>query len=663
MPVFRLACLAYFSVALPSSTLGLLWPSIRLSFHQPVAALGVLLAFGITATVVASTITGRLLPRLPAASLVATGTALTAAALAAEALAPAIWAFACGMVVFGLGFGAVDAAVNVYAARHFSARQINWMHASYGAGATVGPLLATLMLTNALTWHWVYGILGGAQAVLAVVFSMTSTAWAAPRPAVASAPRPARPALRPGSRPRPSLAAWGALTFVAVENGIESGAGIWGYVFLTQGRGLTDAAAGAALSAYWAMMFLGRIVFGAVAGRVGPSRLLGAAVAVVSVGCALMTLPGPGLLAVAGLMVLGLAAAPIFPLFTLTTAERVGADGATRMVSLQVAASAAGSAALPAGIGLAIGAFTATALGPWLLLPSLSMYALYRLLTRAPGRVQVSRPDLPIGGQVTAMPMKIGTSGWQYRDWRGGLYPPGVPQRLWLEQYAQRYLTVENNNSFYRLPSRETFESWRERTPDDFVMAVKASRYLTHVRRLRDPAEPVARLLGAATGLGRKLGPVLLQLPPTLKADPDLLDGCLKEFRTAAVALGERGQRVAVEPRHDSWWTEGTRQVLASHDAALCWADRRSRPITPLWRTATWGYLRFHEGTARPWPRYGPQALRSWVTRLADTWPDEADVYVYFNNDQGGAAVVNSAQFADLARRAGRTVSRAPEVG
>jgi uncharacterized protein YecE (DUF72 family) len=261
------------------------------------------------------------------------------------------------------------------------------------------------------------------------------------------------------------------------------------------------------------------------------------------------------------------------------------------------------------------------------------------------------------------MPIKIGTSGWQYRDWRGGLYPPGVPQRRWLEHYAQRYLTVENNNSFYRLPPRETFESWRERTPDDFVMAVKASRYLTHVRRLRDPAEPVARLLGAAAGLGPKLGPVLLQLPPTLRADVKALDACLGEFRKAAAAVGEHGLRVAVEPRHETWWTEETRLVLAAHDAALCWADRRGRPITPLWRTAAWGYLRFHEGTAQPRPRYGPQALRTWVTRLAETWPDEADVHVYFNNDHGGAAVVNSAQFADLARRAGRTATRAPAVG
>ena len=100
--------------------------------------------------------------------------------------------------------------------------------------------------------------------------------------------------------------------------------------------------------------------------------------------------------------------------------------------------------------------------------------------------------------------------------------------------------------------------------------------------------------------------------------------------------------------------------MLAAHDAALCWADRRGRPVTPLWRTATWGYLRFHEGTARPWPSYGPQALRSWVTRLTGAWPDEADVYVYFNNDPGGAAVINSVRFAGLARQAGRSATRTP---
>ena len=232
-----------------------------------------------------------------------------------------------------------------------------------------------------------------------------------------------------------------------------------------------------------------------------------------------------------------------------------------------------------------------------------------------------------------------------------------------MEFFAARFDTVELNVTFYRMPASATFRSWASRVPDGFVFAVKASRYLTHVRRLRDPAEPVTRLLGAAAGLGPKLGPVLLQLPPTLKADPDTLDACLQEFRTAAAALGEHGLRLAVEPRHETWWTDEIRQVLAAHDATLCWADRRGRPITPLWCTATWGYLRFHEGTAQPWPSYGRQALRSWVARLSETWPDEADLYVYFNNDPGGAAVINSAQFADLARQAGRSTTRTPDVG
>jgi uncharacterized protein YecE (DUF72 family) len=261
------------------------------------------------------------------------------------------------------------------------------------------------------------------------------------------------------------------------------------------------------------------------------------------------------------------------------------------------------------------------------------------------------------------MPVLIGTSGWQYRDWRSGLYPAGVPQRRWLEHYAGSYLTVENNNSFYRLPTAETCAGWQTRTPGDFVMAVKASRYLTHVRKLRDPEEPVARLLRAASALGPKLGPILLQLPPTLKAEPALLQACLAEFSGARHSGGRGRLRIAVEPRHDSWWTEEVQRILTAHDAALCWADRLGHPVTPLWPTAGWGYLRFHEGTADPWPSYGEPDLRSWIERVRQAWPGDADVYVYFNNDPGGAAVANSALFAALARDAGLTVTRTPPVG
>jgi len=166
----------------------------------------------------------------------------------------------------------------------------------------------------------------------------------------------------------------------------------------------------------------------------------------------------------------------------------------------------------------------------------------------------------------------------------------------------------------------------------------------------------------AAAGLGDRLGPVLLQLPPNLRADVGALGACLAEFARFPGTRASGGQvRVAVEFRHESWWTEETRQLLASRNAALCWVDRLGRPVAPLWRTADWGYLRFHEGAAEPWPRYGTQALRSWVRRAGEAWPDGADVFVYFNNDQHAAALYDAAAFASIARRAGRQVTPVPE--
>ncbi|MEU8818854.1 DUF72 domain-containing protein [Actinoplanes sp. NPDC048796] len=246
--------------------------------------------------------------------------------------------------------------------------------------------------------------------------------------------------------------------------------------------------------------------------------------------------------------------------------------------------------------------------------------------------------------------MHIGTSGWQYKDWRGGLYPTGLPQRLWLEHYAARFQTVEVNNAFYRLPERETFEQWRTRTPDDFCVAVKMSRYLTHIKRLKEPAEPVARFLSRAEGLGGKLGPVLIQLPPTLKADLPSLDATLRLFPDDV--------RVVVEPRHDTWFTPDLCGLLRQRRAALCWADRGSRPITPLWITTDFVYLRLHEGRAKPWPRYGKGALRAWVERLTDV----PESYVFFNNDPGGAAVIDAAALAAEAGRRGLHRTRTPEI-
>jgi fucose permease len=396
VPSFRLSCLAYLSVAVPGSTLGLLWPLMRLSWHQPLGLLGALLIIGVSATAAACVLTGRLMSRVRTGPIVAAGAAAIALALAAESAAPSVWVFAGGMVVFGVGFGALDTALNAHAAAYFGPRRINWMHAGYGLGATGGPLLATGLLAAGLGWRGTYGMQAAVQGVVAMLLALTWRAWDRPAPTPdpsASDPPAAEPPASDRIAPAPSrpAARAGALTvligaaFAAVECGIESGAGVWGYVFLTAGRGLSGPAAAGTVSAYWATMFAGRAVLGPVAERFGAGRVLTGGVAGLVAGAALLTVPGPAAVPVAGLAVVGLAAAPIFPLLTLATAERTGGADSTRAVSLQVAASAGGNAALPAGLGLIIGALTASALGPALLLLSLLLAGLHRCLGRRTG--------------------------------------------------------------------------------------------------------------------------------------------------------------------------------------------------------------------------------------------------------------------------------------
>jgi fucose permease len=404
VPSFPLSCLAYLSVAVPGSTLGLLWPLMRLSWHQPLGLLGLLLIIGVSASVAASVATGRLLSRVPTGPVVAGGVAAIALALAGEAAAPSVWVFAAGMVVFGVGSGALDTALNTHAATQFGPRRINWMHASYGLGATAGPLLATGLLVAGLGWRGVFATQAAVQAVVAVLLSLTWRAWDQPvptQPAVTPpapaqpepAPKPSTPNTSkapPNPAPAPPAQAGALLVlvaaaFAALECGIEAGAGIWGYVFLTAGRGLSGPAAAGTVSAYWATMFAGRAVLGPVAERFGPGRVLTGGVVGLVAGSVLLTVPGPAAVPVAGLAVVGLAAAPIFPLLTLATAERTGGADPTRAVSLQVAASAGGNAALPAGLGLIIGALTASALGPALLVLSLLLAGLHRWLGRRTG--------------------------------------------------------------------------------------------------------------------------------------------------------------------------------------------------------------------------------------------------------------------------------------
>jgi uncharacterized protein YecE (DUF72 family) len=246
----------------------------------------------------------------------------------------------------------------------------------------------------------------------------------------------------------------------------------------------------------------------------------------------------------------------------------------------------------------------------------------------------------------------VGTSGWQYRHWRGTFYPAKLAQARWLDYYTRRFQTVEVNNTFYNLPEASTFEAWRRRTPDDFVVTVKMSRYLTHLRRLHEPAEPVQRFMSRAEKLGPKLGPVLIQLPPNLEAEPDRLAQTLE--------LMPEGARVAVEFRHQSWFSDRVLSILEEHRAALCLADSPRRRTPPA-RTAAFGFVRFHEGRASPRPCYGERALESWVERLGELYGPDPDVFVYFNNDHRACAIRDAIVFAGLGRRAGLPVTRVPD--
>jgi uncharacterized protein YecE (DUF72 family) len=251
------------------------------------------------------------------------------------------------------------------------------------------------------------------------------------------------------------------------------------------------------------------------------------------------------------------------------------------------------------------------------------------------------------------MPLVVGTSGWQYRHWRETFYPRGVAQSQWLEYFAARFATVESNAAFYRLPEAATFAAWARRTPDDFVMAVKASRYLTHILRLNQPEEPVRMLVERAGELGSKLGPILIQLPPSMRIALTRLERTLDAFPAH--------WRVAVEFRHKSWFTDEVQRVLTDRQVALCLADRVG-PITPIWRTADWTYVRFHWGRSNPIPCYGRQALASWVQRLSEHWSPGEDAFVYFNNDPRACALRDARIFDLLGVHAGWEATRIPRA-
>jgi uncharacterized protein YecE (DUF72 family) len=234
----------------------------------------------------------------------------------------------------------------------------------------------------------------------------------------------------------------------------------------------------------------------------------------------------------------------------------------------------------------------------------------------------------------TRHPIRVGCSGWVYPHWRGELYPTGLAQRRWLSRYAEEFDTVEVNSTFYRLASPAAVEAWVEQTPSDFVFAVKASRYLTHVKRLTGLKsgikrfyEPLAPMVEAG-----KLGPVLWQLPENFRRDDDRLAGALD-----ALPPG----RHAFEFRHESWFTPDVYDLLRKHRVALVIGDHPKWPFQSHERTANWTFIRFHYGCRGRNGRYSASELETWARRLRQ-WRRQTEILAYFNNDWEAIALDNA---------------------
>jgi uncharacterized protein YecE (DUF72 family) len=234
----------------------------------------------------------------------------------------------------------------------------------------------------------------------------------------------------------------------------------------------------------------------------------------------------------------------------------------------------------------------------------------------------------------------VGTSGWHYKHWLGSFYPADLPAKEMLSFYARHFDTVELNNTFYHLPAPATFDSWRENSPPNFLFAVKGSRFITHMKKLKDPETSIEKFFLGAELLGAKLGPILFQLPPRWNVNTERLSSFLEVL--------PKQHRYVLEFRDDTWMVPEVFEVLRQHNTAFCIHDLAAQQ-TPLELTANFTYIRFHgPGAAKYQGSYSDAVLRTWAERISGWQKQLAAVYVYFNNDIGGAAVKNATSLKQM---------------
>jgi uncharacterized protein YecE (DUF72 family) len=238
--------------------------------------------------------------------------------------------------------------------------------------------------------------------------------------------------------------------------------------------------------------------------------------------------------------------------------------------------------------------------------------------------------------------IRIGCSGWIYKHWRGAFYPEDLAVKRWFAFYAEHFDTVEINNSFYRLPKAETFDAWRTQAPPGFCYAVKANRYLTQAKKLKDCGEPLARMMQPARHLGSTLGPVLYQLPPRFPINLERLDAFLQLLPGDVTNV--------FEFRDSSWYVDDTLALLDRHGAAFCVHDMPG-VASPRWVSGKAAYVRFHGGGGKYWGRYADDVLLDWADWMTEQARSGSPVYGYFNNDIDAAAVQDALALKAMLRQ------------
>lgn len=360
--LLALSYLAFVSLGLPDAVLGVAWPSIRETFALPLAALGAVLAVAASAYFCSGLFAGRFTRAAGIGILLAASTGLAVAGVAGYAASPAFALFLVAACLVGFGSGAVDAGLNTYAAHHFGARHMTWLHAAYSTGAALGPVLMTALLTRGAGWRAGYAVIAGVLALLTVAFTVMRRQWdggPGPRatgiPEASASPATEAPATTEwATLRRPSV--WLQIAVFFFYSGVEVTAGQWSYTVLTEARGMGTAAAGTWVSLYWAGILAGRVVLGFVVERIGAVRLLRLGTGGAVTGALLFSLPEVP--AALGLALLGFSLAPIFPGLMAETPRRVGADAAAHAVGFQVSAATVGVAVVPS-----IAGFTGERLG------------------------------------------------------------------------------------------------------------------------------------------------------------------------------------------------------------------------------------------------------------------------------------------------------------